>query len=332
MIKPNALKMGDVVGVVAPSDAVERRTLERSAKILKKWGLKVKYGKHVYSKVGDFMAGTAEERMEDLRTMIHDPEVKAIWAATGGYAATEIMPVFDRETMGFLQKNPNWFIGYSDVCLILNMMVSFKMVSVMGPSLWGLRDWDRESQEFLRKILFGETVEGIGSKAKWKPGLKGVAEGRLLGEDMELLILAFGTRFDPIMYGEGNIILALEELDIEKSTLQRQLDIILNHKRASKIKGIVIGRMVNIKELSYPEWGKKLSVREIIKLRVQKFNLPLAFCDDFGHAEWDYGPFADIKKYFMNRRFLAIPNGIKARLTVSDSECKLEYLEPACNT
>lgn len=332
MIKPQALKSGDIIGVVAPSDAVEKRTLEKSAEVAKKWGLKMKYGRHVYARVGDFMAGTPEERMEDLRAMIFDPEVKVVWAATGGYAATEVMPVFDRETMTYLQQNPKWFIGYSDVCLILNVLVSYKMVSVMGPSLWGLGDWDWESQEFLRKLLFGEAVEGIGPKAKWKPGIDGIAEGRLLGEDLELLILAFGTRFDPIMYGQGDIILALEELDIEKSTLQRQLDIILNHKRASRIKGIVVGRMVNIKELSYPGWGRKVTVGEIIKQRVEKFKLPLAFCEDFGHAEWDYGPFAEIKKYFMNRRFLAIPNGVLARLTVGEGECKLEYLELACNT
>ena len=56
MIKPKALKGGDTVGVVAPSDAVEKAGMEESLEVIKSWGLKVKMGKHVYSKVGDFAA------------------------------------------------------------------------------------------------------------------------------------------------------------------------------------------------------------------------------------------------------------------------------------
>ena len=94
MIKPKALKQGDTVGVVAPSDAVEKEGVERSIEIIKSWGLKVRVGKHVYAKVGDFMAGTAEERIEDLKSMIYDDEVKAIWSASRGYAGAEGAPLF----------------------------------------------------------------------------------------------------------------------------------------------------------------------------------------------------------------------------------------------
>jgi len=262
--------------------------------------------------------------------MIFDPEIKAVLAASGGYAVTEVMPVFDKQMIGYLRQNPKWFIGYSDVCLILNALISFRMSSLMGPSLWGLADWDGESQEVLRRMLFGEVVAGIGPRAKWKAVNAGVAEGIMLGEDLELLILSFGTRFDPLMYGREDIILALEELDIDKSTLQRQIDIILSHKRARRIKGIIVGRLVNIKEYSYPQWGRKVTAQQLIAAKVKKVGLPMAFCDDFGHAEWDYPPFSELKKHFFNRKFLTIPNGIAARLTVSQNETKLEYLEDIC--
>ncbi|MEK9200804.1 MAG: LD-carboxypeptidase, partial [Patescibacteria group bacterium] len=69
MVRPVALRTGDTVGVIAPSDAVEKKSLEKSAEIVRRWGLKLKFGKHIYSKVGDFSAGTADERIEDLKTM-----------------------------------------------------------------------------------------------------------------------------------------------------------------------------------------------------------------------------------------------------------------------
>lgn len=335
-IKPSSLHKGDTVGVVAPSDAVEKTGVERSAEIVKSWGLRIKYGKHIFAKVGDFMAGTPEERMEDLRSMIYDPEVKAIWCASGGYAVTEVMSVFDRQTLDYLKTNPKWFIGYSDICLILNALTSFKMVSVMGPTLWGLSDWDNESQDTIRKILMGESIIGLGTNYEWRSGVLGTVEGTLVVSNLELLIFSFGTKFDPLMYGgSGDVILGLEEWEIEKSTLQRQLDIILSHKRAGRIKAMFVSRLVGINELSYPKWGKKVTTEGLITQKIKKIGLPLAFCEDFGHAEWDHGSLAAIKyhfRHFMNRKFIAIPNGIQARLTVGEKECKLEYLESICNT
>ena len=330
MIKPNALKIGDVVGVIAPSDVVDKNELISASKIVKKWGLAVRFGKYVFAQVGDFMAGTAQERQEDLRTMIYDPEVKVIWAASGGYAATEVLSVLDRETINYLKKNPKWFVGYSDICLILNALSSFNIISLTGPGMWGLSEWDKYSQEMVRKILFGEKVFGIEPSAKWTAGVDGVAEGKVLYNNLETLIDSFGTRFDPIMYGQGDLILVVEELDVNKSTLQRQIDIIFNHKRANRIKGFVMGRMINVNEMSYPKWGRKLSPQDVVLGRIKDYKIPMAFCDDLGHGAWDYPPFANFKKYFYNRRFLSLANGIKAQLTVSQKECKLEYLEAIC--
>jgi muramoyltetrapeptide carboxypeptidase LdcA involved in peptidoglycan recycling len=112
------------------------------------------------------------------------------------------------------------------------------MVSVTGPTLWSLVDWDQLSQDYLKSLLFGEKVGGISEKASWKPVVKGVAEGRVVVSNLETLVLSFGTRFDPIMYGRGDLILGFEELDIDKSLLQRQVDIVLSHKRAKKLRGL----------------------------------------------------------------------------------------------
>lgn len=331
MIRPKALKVGDVVGVIAPSDAVEKESLAVSARIVEGWGLKIKYGKHIYAKIGDFSAGTAQERKEDLKEMIYDQSVKAVWAANGGYAATEVLPVLDKEAILYLRAYPKWFIGYSDVCLILNALSSYDMVSVTGPTLWGLADWDKITQDYLKAMLFGEKVGGIGEKANWKPVVGGEAEGRIVVSNLETLVLSFGTRFDPIMYGRGDMILGFEELEIDKSLLQRQVDIILSHKRAKKVKGIIVGRLTNIREKSYPMWGNKVTAEGLVADRARNFGVPMAFCNDFGHADWDGGFLGGIKKYLSNRRFMPIANGVRGRLTVGDPLCKLEYLEDICN-
>jgi muramoyltetrapeptide carboxypeptidase len=331
MVKPKPLKSGDYIGVVSPSDAIEKNDLEKGIEIIKKWGLKAKIGKHVYARVGDFAAGTPEERMEDLNAMIYDNEVKVIWAASGGYAATEILSVCCPPAVQHLKANPKTIIGYSDTTLILNAFSSFGLPTIMGPNLGGFYEWDKKSQEFLRQMLFGETVTGIDPTATWDAVLPGSAEGRIVASNLEGLILSFGTRFDPLMYGKGDIILCLEELDIDKSTLQRQVDTILNHKRSARIKGVVFGRLTNIQEVSYPEWGKKVTPEGLVTDRIKKFGVPLAFCHDFGHPDWIYSKFTPIKYLVSNKRFLSLPNGINSRLVVDDKNTQLQFLEDVCD-
>jgi muramoyltetrapeptide carboxypeptidase len=279
--------------------------------------------------VGDFAAGTPEERREDIIKMIDDPEVKVIWAAEGGYAATEVLPVFTKEIIQKLRQNPKWFIGYSDVCVLLNALVSFRIASIQGPNFSGIAEKDEKSQIWLRRMLFGEMGLEIGSDGNWTSYISGQAEGTLLVSNLESLIVTLGTRYDPLMHGSGDIILGLEDWWIEKSTLQRQIDMILNHKRASRIKGIIVGRFVGIGEYSYPVWGKKVTPEALIegRIRLRGAIMPMAVLSDFGHhlePTWLEERFPNLQK---PHRFLALPNGIKVKYTVDSSSGRLQFLE-----
>lgn len=50
-MKPEALKKGDTIGVIAPSDPItedEIEDIKKSVKLVEDLGLKVKFAKHVY--------------------------------------------------------------------------------------------------------------------------------------------------------------------------------------------------------------------------------------------------------------------------------------------
>ncbi len=329
-VKPLALSKGDIVGVIAPSDAIERKYIKAGVKLIQEWGLKVKLGKHLFSQVGDFAAGTPEERREDILKMIDDQEVKVIWSAEGGYAATEVLPVFTKDVVQKLRQSPKWFIGYSDVCILLNALMSFRIVSIQGPNFSGLADKDFRSQDWLRRMLFGETGLEIGSESNWKSFISGTAEGTLIVSNLDSLVATLGTRFDPLMHGSGDLILGIEEWWIEKSTLQRQVDMILNHKRANRIKGILLGRLVAIDEYSYPEWGRKVTPEALVegRLRLRSLNMPMAQLLDFGHElepNWLEERFPKLQK---PHRFLGLPNGIRVKFTVDAASGRLQFLEP----
>lgn len=327
--KPLALNIGDGIGVIAPSDAIERKVVMSGVRIIQSWGLKVTLGKYIFSMVGDFAAGTPNERREDILRMIDDPKIKVIWAAHGGYAATEVLSVFNKEVVTKLRTNPKWFIGYSDVCVLLNALASFRIASIQGPLVADLADWDEMSKTWIRRMLFGETGLEIGGQANWKCLIAGNVEGRLIVSNLDSLVTTLGTRFDPLMYGADDIILGIEEWWIEKSTLQRQIDTILNHKRSKRIKAIILGRFVGVGERGYPKWGRTVTVHDLVKARVKmRGGIPMVALSDFGHPSHDNWFRKKIPQIMPPERFLALPNGIKVALTITTSGTTLRFLEP----
>lgn len=330
--KPPRLKKGDIVGIIAPSDAVERKHVQNGVAVLESWGLQVKLGKHLYTQIGDFAAGTAEERRSDLTKMVSDPQIRAIWFALGGYAATEVLPAFTKEIIATIKQNPKWFIGYSDSCVILNALFSFKVIGgIHGPNLSSLPQWDADTKEWLKNILFTSQRLEINSDFNWEPHIYGKAQGRLLISNLEGLVILLGTKFDPLMHCNDDIILGIEEWWVDKSTLQRQIDTILNHKKSNLIKGIILGRFVGVAEESYPEWGKRVTTERLIesRVRLQKPNTPLVSLYEFGHVlEKNWLQERLLKK---RDRFISIPNGIYAELVVDSSSANLKFLESASN-
>ncbi len=128
-IKPPRLRAGDVVGVVAPSNEVVsiRAEVEHGMEVFESWGLWVREGAHLWAsqdgrEAGDRAGGregrggTREEQLADLHAMWADPEVKAIFAASGGITAITLVDGLDYE---LIARQPKMFVGMSNVSFLL---------------------------------------------------------------------------------------------------------------------------------------------------------------------------------------------------------------------
>ena len=83
MIIPNKLKIGDTIGVVAPSNPIIEENIEevkKAKEIVEKSGFKVKFSKNLFSNTNNYSA-TAKEKANDINEMFEDKEVKMIWCA-----------------------------------------------------------------------------------------------------------------------------------------------------------------------------------------------------------------------------------------------------------
>ncbi|MFZ4818264.1 MAG: LD-carboxypeptidase, partial [Limisphaerales bacterium] len=80
ILRPRALRRGDVVGLVAPAGALWRpERVEGCVRYLEGRGYRVEVGAHALGNDGAF-SGTDEERLSDLNGMLRDPRVRAIMA------------------------------------------------------------------------------------------------------------------------------------------------------------------------------------------------------------------------------------------------------------
>ena len=82
-IIPNKLKLGDTIGVVAPSSPVIGENIEelkQAKKIVEQSGFKVKFSKNLFSNTNGY-SSTASKKADDINEMFKDKEVKMIWCA-----------------------------------------------------------------------------------------------------------------------------------------------------------------------------------------------------------------------------------------------------------
>ena len=79
---------------------------------LRALGLQPQLGEHALARYGQYSAGTAEQRLEDLHAAFADDSVKAIICNRGGYGSAELLHGIDLELIG---RNPKIFVACSDI-------------------------------------------------------------------------------------------------------------------------------------------------------------------------------------------------------------------------
>lgn len=330
-IRPHRLIYGQsTIGLVAPSGVVEKHWLETGMAILRDWGFSVRLGKHITAKKGDYSAGTEKERTQDLIEMIKNPEVDAVGCIVGGFAITGVVKELGTEIIQQLRKKPKIFFGYSDFCLILNILFSKGLLSLHAPNISGLSSRSLDSQKSLQLSLLGDTPVEIGPLFDWEPIKPGFIKGRLLVSNLESLVNLLGTPFDPLNAGDDPLILALEEVGENKSTIARWLENLTIHSRSERIKGIIMGRFTKVGEVDYPVWGKEMSLKRIFLNVFGKRDVPIASLPDFGHTEEEKR-----RGFFRSKKpagrekidFLSLPTGIRVQYKVKAHSCRLTFLE-----
>ena len=135
LIKPKKLEKGDTISIIAPSGGVESdENLLRATAYLKSLGYNVKWGKNVL-KTNKYLAGTDNERLEDLHNAFKDKGINAIIALRGGYGAIRLINKID---YNLIKQNPKIFAGYSDITGLSAMLLKHSgLITYSAPMING---------------------------------------------------------------------------------------------------------------------------------------------------------------------------------------------------
>ncbi len=302
MIKPERLKKGDTIGVVAPSApivGINIEQLENARKIVEKDGFKVKYSKNLFLNTNGY-SSTAKEKSEDINEMFKDKEVKMIWCAKGGASSNTTFEYLDYE---LIKNNPKIICGYSDITSLTNMITEKTgLVTFSGTNFKTIAtdETDYSYKEAIKRFADGSLAIGK-SGEEYKVIQEGTAEGELIGGN---LYLTRGLVAGKYSIDFTDKILFLEELGLESDAerVSNYLYFMKQNGVFDKIKGFWIGNY---------EHESGFTLEKIVKdVLEDEYKFPIIKSNNFGHTETK----------------TVIPIGTKARIDTS-KDVKIELIE-----
>ena len=310
---PNRLKEGDTIGIISPSSAIfETEPYEIAVETFEAMGLKVKLGEYVSDRYGH-LAGTDEERAQELNDMFKDPEIHAIIALRGGSGAARILDKIDYTAIA---NNPKVFIGYSDITA-LHMAIYTKTGLLTFHAPLAVSSWNNFSYPLFRKIifdagtvLFKNPVDKGNNLTVTKNRIRtiypGNATGELLGGNLSVLTGIMGSPYFPEHW--ENKILYLEDVGEQIYAIDRMMSQLQLGGVLEKISGFVFGKCTDCKPGS--GYGS-FTLEEVIDYYIKPLKIPAYSGAMIGHIDDNS----------------TIPNGLKVELNADKGT--LQMLSPA---
>ena len=311
--KPARLRAGATVGLVTPASNVpENEDLLAAMDLVRSLGFKAKAAPNLRCRK-QYLAGSDQQRADDLNGMFADEEVDAIFCVRGGYGSGRLLRDLDYQTIA---NNPKILMGYSDITAILNAIhVKTGMVTYHGP-IAGDNFSSYTYEQFQRILMEPRQVTRIAQppafvqqpgvverKNRLTPIVPGRAEGKLIGGNLSLLVTLLGTPYEPDFDGA---ILFVEDVSEPPYSVDRMLTHLWLTGHLERTAGIVFGKFTDDDYDS-----NTLSMEQVLRERCESLGIPTLRGAMIGHIEDQ----------------TVVPIGVNARLDVDEGTLKL--LEPA---
>lgn len=312
-IKPKRLKKGDTIGLIAPAGYISDDALQESITNIEALGFKPYFTDRIKSKYG-YLAGSDENRAEDLNHMFENDSVDGIFCVRGGYGVARLLRQINYDS---IKSNPKVLVGYSDITALHYAIYSQTgLVTFHGPVATSTFN-EFTVDNFIKTVMNPEpqTIfipadeSSSGSDFERYVIREGRASGELVGGNLSIAVTFLGTPYD-VDY--KNKILYLEEIDEKPYRVDRMLTHLYQAGKLEEVAGVALGvfRKCDSK-IGSAKGEQSLSRKEVLYDKLYSLGIPVIYGLSFGHIENKY----------------TIPFGINAELNVQKET--LTLLEPA---
>lgn len=269
---PPFLMPGDKVAVVSPASIINPDYVKGAVDMLERWSLGVAVEPHCLGCAGAY-SGSVDERIDDFRKALYDPQVKAILCSRGGYGAVHLLDGLADDIV----RNPKWIIGFSDISALHALCVNRGLMSLHASMCKHLTEeptGDRCTQ-YLRQILFGDIPQY--REAPHPMNRCGEARGMLVGGNMAVLCGLIGTPYD--IFRPGSV-LFIEDIGEAPYKIERMLYQLKLAGRLASLSGLIVGRFTEYTENE----GLGGTLYELIWHMVEEYDYPVCFDFPVGHV------------------------------------------------
>ena len=306
-IKPKRLRKGDIIGIISPASSVENESLiKKGIKYFEGLGYRVELGNNLGKQKG-YLAGTDEERVEDIHQMFSDKNIKAIFCLRGGYGAFRLL---DKINYQIIKRNPKIFVGFSEITSMqMAFLTKANLITFSGPMIAShfANEVSKYTEEKFWRLLTskGKPERIILPDEQIISNIKiNKTSGRIIGGNLAVLTAMIGSGFLPAL---NDSILLLEEINEPPYKIDRMLNQLRLHKVFDKVSGIMLGNFVDCEE---PDKKKNsLTLDEVFEDYFADLKIPVIRSLPYGHS----------------KNIMTLPIGIKINLNIKKR--RIEFLE-----
>jgi muramoyltetrapeptide carboxypeptidase len=298
MIRPPRLREGDRVALVAPAGPITEERIGIAYDRCARLGLVPVLGaaaRHVHT---GYLAGTDDERLEDLQWALTAPDIDAVWALRGGYGTMRLLHRLD---LAPLVDRPRAYLGFSDNTALHLALLARRVVSFHAPHAGG--DLSPLAEQCVHDVLFRDHAAGVLPLPEPSSVVTlrdGVAEGPLIGGNLALLAALCGTPGAPVAHGA---ILFVEDVGEHAYRLDRLWMQLVLAGALEGVAGLAFGR--------FTDCGEESEVEALLRSFADDAGVPAVLGLPIGHEPDNW----------------TLPLGVRARLDAAHGT--LELLEPA---
>lgn len=267
----------------APSGPFENRSdVLRPVEWWSSRGYQVRLTDSVWAR-HDYVAGPAQDRVDDLHALLLDDEVDVVFCLWGGVGAIEMLPLVDYDLVA---DNPKAIMGFSDVTNLHAALLRHSgLATFHGPGFGSFGASDREAFT-LDSAMDAFTKGGEGDVPRrpddsyLRPIGGGRVTGPIVGGNLYTLNHLMGTPYELDFSGS---ILMIEEVD----TLSVDFDVMLWQMRLAgvldDVVGVVVSDLHNCGKPD-PEVVADRSLEDVLETHLGVLGIPVLYGLPLGHG------------------------------------------------